>query len=144
MLDDDKMKAPLQFVPEPLGVLQACYPAAVRAVCDAAGAALAPHRRPARKRQHVFDSEDGLRLIISRERMPDGHVGIHMSASISGFGTAVRQLENARRRGEDVGARFCAMAEHRWDDLARRPIRAEMLGWSTGHVPHWFERSEES
>jgi hypothetical protein len=38
--------------------------------------------RPSLRRQHVFDFQDGLRLIITRERYPEGQVVLHWSASI--------------------------------------------------------------
>jgi hypothetical protein len=45
-------------------------------------------------RQHVFDCEDGLRIILSREREPRGLVFIHVSASwdpTCGFYRAIQQ-----------------------------------------------------
>ena len=38
--------------------------------------------RPSINRKHVFDFQDGLRLIVSRERCDDGEVILHWSASI--------------------------------------------------------------
>ena len=37
--------------------------------------------RPGEQRKHVFDLENGVRLIISRDRLDSGKAGIHISAS---------------------------------------------------------------
>lgn len=71
---------PLPRNPQPYPVLAGRYALAVARVWDLqeikAGGA-----RPGQAPECIFDTEDGLRLIISRERNPDGLVNLHMSMS---------------------------------------------------------------
>jgi hypothetical protein len=70
----------LPFEPESGVLLAKRYPAAVERVYDLHE--MWDKRRPGLNRQHVFDFEDGLRLIVSRERHDSDEVMLHWSASI--------------------------------------------------------------
>jgi hypothetical protein len=70
------------FAPEPLARLRGRYSAALNPLVD--------HRDvgrgdwgppPSGDAPHVFDTEDGMRLIVSRERFLDGREGVHISVS---------------------------------------------------------------
>ena len=81
------MSQPLPFQPEPLERLQARFSAAIATEWDADDLtrkrlANPDHPdRPGQCRTHVFDTEDGYRLIISRERSQSEGLYLHVSAS---------------------------------------------------------------
>ena len=71
----------LQWKPEPLSDMQGRYARAVSEIYDAR-MARGEQLRPGNQRRHVFDFADGLRLIVSRDRLEEGRVGIHVSGSV--------------------------------------------------------------
>jgi len=71
----------LPFVPEPLSKLRSRYQAALIKVFDCRCGT--PYPRPGQLRGHVFDFEDGMRLVISRERMSETEQRLHVSASFA-------------------------------------------------------------
>lgn len=125
----------LPFAPESLESLKARYPAAVERAIDLAGALGDPGDFPGLNRRHVFDFDDGLRLIVSLDdHGPRGGVELHASASAApksplrrsiaaGFVDAERFLERAR-------SAFHALSG--WDG----PMPVGAIG--AGGVPHWF------
>ena len=80
-----------EFTPQPLEVLRARYAAAIETLYDHFRVCAGKQSKPTDKPDvHVFDSEDGLRLIISRDRWIDGIDAVHVSASIR-HGTELAQ-----------------------------------------------------
>ena len=73
----------LPFKPETIEALKVRYPAALERVFDVRELTGPVDDRPGLKREHVFDFEDGLRLIVSRE-MHDRGLCLHLSASMAG------------------------------------------------------------
>ena len=133
---------PLPIQPESIEQLQSRYRRAVDEVIKTVDVMQGSRERPAADRRHVFDCEDGMRLIVSREQMPDGAVGVHMSASVSSNGALYDRLAAVKANDGDALAAFLEMAVARWETLSRRCCAgAEFLGLSAGLVPHWFERS---
>ena len=91
-------------------------------------------QRPGPQPQHVFDWEDGLRLIVSRDRFPDGRLGIAVSGSLVPAGALHRQLQ----RESELEDGFCAAVSERWRVLANSSRIPEFLGWSREKgVPHF-------
>lgn len=125
--------------PEPLKQLQARYPAAVAKVYrhrEPETFAQPPSGRP----QHVFDTEDGMRLIVSREEDDDGHVGLHLSASVLA-GPLWELLASLPRRR--AMREFMQMAIERLASISGRSFSGSgeeaFLGWSGEKgVPHWW------
>lgn len=72
---------PLPWQPEPLASLRARYHEAVAEIVDVESVQMGAALRPGLIRRHVLDHPDGIRLIVSRERLPDGRVYTHASAS---------------------------------------------------------------
>jgi hypothetical protein len=70
----------LDFEPEIEETLKARFAEALEPVYDAAKV-MSGGQRPGQLRKHVFDSFDGSRLIVSRDRMPDGEMVLHVSVS---------------------------------------------------------------
>lgn len=79
------MKLPIK--PEPLHEMRARYLDAVNYVVDAEGIQLGTVSRPGEQRRHVFDCQDGIRLIISQ----DTPGVIHLSASTSDKGETFKE-----------------------------------------------------
>lgn len=114
----------IPYTPETIDQARARFSAAIEPLfrldnprCGSAGAS----------RTHVFDFEDGLRLVISRDFHPDMGVEIHLSASVN---TAVVK---------SVGIEFLFKAECRFREIADWPdAPLSLLGLSPEkHIPHW-------
>lgn len=107
----------LPFEPEPLSSLQARYSAALERVWPIPILAAAHARgedtdRPGLHRCYVFDFEDGLRLIVSREMMTNETTVVHFSASLN--------------RGDN--------------ELTRIGTKKAQEGWARGEFLQWFKR----
>jgi hypothetical protein len=115
------------FNPQPIEVLQARYAAAVKDTIDAL--AVYGHQVPAPSGDpaHVFDTPLGLRLIISRERLLDGRIGVHLSASWEHGVPDNAKLESLLA---DIYASFKA--------ISRTTQTPELIAVTTGGIPHFF------
>lgn len=116
----------LPFEPEPIATLRARYPAAVAELVPAAEVRAERRPAPSKDRAHVFDTETGLRLIVSREQFPDGRIGVHVSASWH------RSI--ARATLESLQAEIAAT----WAAVSGSGRRLELVAVSPGGVPHFF------
>ncbi len=133
------------YNPAPLEELRRRYDAAVADVYDHADVGTFGANRPSEKPQHVFDFEDGLRLIISRERSSPLE-GIHISASLQPGRPLYFALPEMLRPPQVLKR----MALDRWAELtgALSPAdvqeaiergEAKFAGFSPGKgIPHWF------
>ena len=123
----------LPFEPQPLSVLRARLVDALAAPVDVLRVLAGYDVDPGLQRQHVLDCEDGLRLIVSVDRLPDDTVQVHLSASIHYpspvWDTMARYPLRARQR-------FVAQAEQRWRDLGGSPLTFASFSPGKG-VPHW-------
>ena len=72
----------LPFDAESTEALEARFAAAFEGVYDADEIRRGDVKRPGQQRRHVFDFEDGMRMIVSRERMGAECV-VHVSASLT-------------------------------------------------------------
>lgn len=125
----------LPFEPRPLDELRARYPAAVERVFDYRFGF--PAVWPSQLRAHVFDFEDGLRVMVSRDREEEDGTYLHVSASLEpGHG-----LFESVARGA-VGLRqFLTIVEERFALLSGDVGRLDFCGLSGGKgVPHWRRR----
>jgi hypothetical protein len=119
---------------EPLAALRARYGEAVRDVYDHACIAAGQQNRPSNQRKHVFDFQDGLRLIVSRDRTFVGRTGVFVSASLMP-GTPV--YESLRLHRGDAREGFCTVVRERWQQLADSKRMPEFQGWSEAGIPHF-------
>jgi len=129
----------LPFAPEPLAALQARYAAAVATLVDTTRVVQGLVPAPSGDRRHVFDWPDGLRLMVSRERMPDGRCGVHISAS---FDPACDAYQDVLEGDLDPAA-LLVLVVQRWSALASSARTLELLGFSERGVPHlmcWTEQ----
>jgi len=70
----------MPYAPEPVESARKRMPAALHDVYDPLEVEAGKQTRPGLLRKHVFDFEDGMRMIVSRETM-DGKLWIHASFS---------------------------------------------------------------
>lgn len=127
--------------PQPIVLLQARYSQAVARIHDVGDVMVGAVARPGERPECVFDTETGLRLIVSRERLIDGRVIVHLSASAH-EGTP---LWARVRAGEISPASFCQIVEDAFAAIADSPVRLHRIGLSTGKgIPHWYGFSSEA
>lgn len=132
---------PLPFRPESLESLQARYPQALARIWDISQIE-AGWDRLALHQEHLFDCEDGMRLLITLDRANSGVVFEHVSASLSEQGTFYDWLKSCPSR-----VRFLVFMEHAlewWSEISRKTTPVEFIGFSPAHVPHWAVRVDES
>ena len=134
----------LPFKPEPEAALKARVPAALEVVYDQKVAyynrevAKDMSKAPSGNRAHVFDFEDGLRLIISRDAI-EKKMYVHVSASL--------EMENPLMtflpRGQRGFAMFCRGAACKIGELLSLPGPLPQHV-TEGKIPHWFLPCHES
>lgn len=121
----DRPRVP--WTPAPIDVLRVRYPAAVAGLFDQREVAAGRQATPSGDPAHVFDTQSGLRLIISRDRLGDGRIGVHVSASwcrdVSPGATAASLVAEIRAW---------------WEALSGSTRTLEFLGVSEGGIPHFF------
>lgn len=121
--------------PSSIGAMTARYPEALKELVDGlevmAGRRASPRDDPA----HVFDFDTGLRLIVSRDRIPGGAIGVHLTVSWrEGFIGKPASIEEVHTLTVDA-----------WRSIhgGLHPPAAMpgLLGVSEGGVPHfWLEQ----
>jgi len=80
----------LPFHPEPFDMLKMRFIGAMEPVYEV-DRILAGEARPGTQRKHVFDFDDGMRMVVSRERAGD-EVVLHVSVSFTGDAVVGREL----------------------------------------------------
>jgi len=134
---------PIEYSPEPLTALRARYPRALEFLYDCAAVRDGGAITPGEVAANVFDFDDGLRLIVSRERLPEGVETVHLSASIRPGSRMAAEVERqvARRDPEHVASahkRWAAGIPERFRQLAGDGFRLLFVGFSDKAVPHWY------
>lgn len=131
---------------EPLADLQLRWPAALEFVYDAVKITEGGTIRPGEVRANVFDFEDGLHLIANRERMDDGEIVLHISASFPGecrIADEFRLLLSFQGR-EQLMKKWFASIPGRVAELAKDPgltARLIFVGTSKEGIPHFVAES---
>jgi hypothetical protein len=130
----------LPFQIEPLEQMQARFPEALEPIWDATDEAALELNRPGMHRAHVFDFQNGLRLLISRDVLDDIKPMIHVSASFEADSPFGKELEQ-----HAMGLDFA----HFLDLVTRNVSRfyylladskngwLKLIGISTAGIPHW-------
>ncbi len=138
----------LAHEPEPLSFARARLPAALARLITEAELLAGTFPRPGLQRRHVFDFEDGLRLIVSREDHGSQRIGprrglgevVHVSASLTAGSSELRRCQFARNPRKA----FLLAAIARMAELLDRPYRESLFLWSeSGYVPHWFLKIDQ-
>jgi hypothetical protein len=132
---------PVPHQAESLTALRARYPAALEHVYDVE-AIRRGAVRPGEVSANVFDAEDGLRLIVSRERYPDDETFLHFSAS---FPAQCRMADELRRQAaisgldrDEILERWLADVPRRFAELSGDARPPRFLGLSDHWIPHWI------
>ena len=126
----------IPYRPEPLQALRKRYPKAVARVFDSLAVKANPTLRPGKSRTHVFDFQDGIRLIVS----VDTGVGLHVSASFIPDTALDRRLKKYARNAGVAAAsdRLKREGEDAYRRLVGPETRLEFLGFLEGEgIPHW-------
>jgi hypothetical protein len=138
----------LPYEPEPLERIQARFPKALEPIYDMRLVAKGWQPCPGALRPHVFDFDDGLRLIVIRERFPrrrGDHVAaavhLHVSASFEPGLSLERDFKQRLRRDSAhrvVSRWFVPLVERRFAQFSGVPLVFHGLSPDKG-VPHWFD-----
>ena len=126
----------LPFKPEPFEELKRRFPIALEPLIDCTKGV--PEVTPGEKREHVFDCEDGIRIIASRDQMLQNEIYYHFSCSAM-HGTLLLARIKAGRLLPTV---FQKMCEQRFSELLGFTVRQpDHYNYSqVKKVPHWFWR----
>lgn len=128
----------LPFQSEPLSSLRARYANALVPVFDYS--TQMPSPTPAELRSHVFDCDDGLRLMVSRDRKTDAEFYLHLSASLEVGCELYRQVTS----GELQRWAFASLVCQRFAEISGDSKGFDLLDWSPRGIPHWRRRLEIS
>jgi hypothetical protein len=131
----------LPFQPESVEVLRARYPEAVAEIVDLEGVRLGSVATPGQSRRHVFDTREGVRLIVSRERTePTGVVVVHLSGSLLD-GSPVEETLTAVARTHgprEVAQQLCGRIEALFREVSGETRELIFLGFTPDKgIPHW-------
>ena len=129
----------LPFAPQSIDTLRARYPAARTSLYDQIAVLNGLQPPPSGMRANVFDFEDGLRLIISRERDPDGLVVMHISASAVDGTPMYQGIHDGRVGVVEFFDRVCT----EWQAVSGSARTPTFIGVSPDKlIPHWFVPEE--
>ncbi len=132
--EDSQMSLP--FEPQSITEQQDRYAAAVAEVIDREKM---PDYRIGLDRKHVFDSPDGIRLIVSREIVNEV-VFLHFSSSLD----EKHDLFDRVRRGYTSKESCIRLMVARFRDISRDYRKAKFQGFSPlKEVPHWTIREQK-
>ena len=110
----------LPFRAEPLEQLRARYADSLDPIIDVESVNLGLTQTPGCHRRHVFDFECGYRLIVSRDRHPDGEVITHLSAVV-----------------DPANPLSLMLAAKHWRQLCDEEKGLQLIGVSVGDVAHF-------
>jgi len=126
--------------PRPVAELKARYRAALAHTYDQRAVVEGGCIRPGEVRANVFDFDDGLRLIVSRERDATGRVWLHYSASFPGdcrIADEIRLLRLTMAMAS-VMAKWVGSIPARFAELSGDGRQADRHWRSEIGIPHWL------
>lgn len=126
----------LPFKPQPLDQLKARYSVVLKRVFDCTKGIPSP--RPGELYSHVFDCEDGLRLIVSRDKESDTSTYLHLSASPHSKETH----ELFAYSGDAEQVTFIALALERFIEISGDAGPLQFYGFSQRGIPHWRRKED--
>lgn len=120
----------IQFKPEPLGSLKSRFKEALIDSYCVANVKENPEERPGDKPRHVFDFEDGIRLIVSRDVIKSQEV-IHFSGS----------FEPAIYSGSMNMQHILDLMVYKFIVLWGTKPHVNFVGFTSKGIPHWCIKS---
>jgi hypothetical protein len=126
---------------EPLAAMKARYPKALEFLYDSIAITKGNAIRPGECASSVFNFADGTRLIVSRERMPDGSVVLHFSASFKSDSPMSRAFRSNREKygASDAALQWMTAAVTHFQEISGDRREPHFLGFSPGTViQHWI------
>jgi len=129
---------PHPFSPEPIPALQARYPLAIAETHDVESIRLGVAMPPSALARCRFDTQGGVRLIISRERSMCGEVGLHISASLEPGTPFFRRLQALPPDAAGMFRRFMTEAERLFRLISDDKRTPEHLFTTPELIPHWW------
>ena len=128
----------LPFEPESIESLKARYPEAMKDTYDPNDIKDDPTQSPGKQRKHVFDFEDGLRLIASRDQMKESELDpiTHYSVSVVESICNVNQFKDL--------AAFVGWAIKHINQIRPKEMTGQLItqGTETGIVHMFYDESE--
>ena len=133
--------ARLQFQPEPLERLQARVPEALKRLWTETD--IDADRSPAQEMTYVFDSLDGLRIILSRNATAD-RTFLLASCSVAENTEMARQCVQSAYRRKTPALLNAWFTELCWSRVVELTGRSDwkLLGWSEGKGVPYFTAEE--
>lgn len=114
----------IPFEPQPLKQLQERYAEAIDIVWVADKNMV---DRPGLHRENVFDTEDGIRLIISKDLSPNGKEYIHFSGSVK-----------ESIYVDDISVEWKDVFTQKFDEITKHKNNYQLITVTQGGIPHWI------
>lgn len=134
----------LEEKPEPMAALQARYPAALMKLWDIDSAEFDLNRGPGKYRENVFDTENGLRIMVSREKyaaINGGEPQIHVSVSVCADGAVEKVLAGCLREPykphKKARETLLRMVRNTFAEISGLTLPKEPFHVSETGIPHW-------
>ena len=122
----------LEFKPESIESLKSRYLQAIDELVDVESVSLGLRVDPGTNRRHVFDLEEGIRFIISREDQGQDGVFLHLSASAK-----YDEGECVHTKFESF-SNFMRLCEEKFKEISGDSRSLEKFGITTEGIIHWF------
>jgi len=130
------------FCPEPLEELRERFPRALEHVYDIKAIHEGGAIRPGEVQAQIFDHSCGIRIVVGREKLPDGTRRLHVSSSVQPGSRLYRRLmkhpppSRVGRFGVYAGRLLCKIAGGRLDRLLEKEGGGLRWAFADG-VAHW-------
>ena len=136
---DDRPRPPVEYNPQPLAQLKERYSKALSKLF-VLEEVVEGGDRPGLNPANIFDFEDGLRLIVSRDHgMVFGEERVHFSASLRpGSDLEQNARYQAKKRGRDVAMNYILRRAEAGFRQISGVAEFTFIGLSEGkYIPHW-------
>lgn len=124
----------LDFKSESLSSLRGRYNKALEYTFNSEEIFLRDKIRPGELRSNVFDSKEGIRLIISKEINENGTTYIHISSSLM-KGTTYLKLKDCKSP-KKAQKEFKKLSIRLFRGISGFKNNIDFICWD-GHIPHW-------
>ena len=126
-------------VPEPMESLQARFPAVLARLWDIDSPDYDVDRGPGKYREHVMDTENGFRFIVSREKyslVNDGVPNLHVSVSLR-EDSEIGKIVAACKSQQDARETYLRLIRDTFGELSGIELPEQPTHVTAGGVLHW-------